>query len=566
VRKLNLKSKLWISCGSLLLILLLVGGIALKTAITTQTLAEKVEFNSHKQDLARDIQLAIEKEKVGGRDALLHDDGKYLTAGRAEFAQKMAELQPLLTSATSHQLFSQIQEENATYSGLVDQAIQKHQAGDQAGAIEIFYGPATKQVRADLKKTTDDLIDWYTKLADDAGKDQVAGNKQAVTVIPVITCLGFLIGIGFAVLVIRSLIASIRPIVSVMESISQHNLCIPDIEVTTDDELGQAGRALNTMKANLSRMVRSITQSAEQLAGATEEIAQGAKQNSTSAHNSEAEQAFQVASAMQEMSATVREVADHAQHASVASERSASSARKGGEMADETLSAMNSIASSTSNAAGRILELGKSSEQIGNIVAVITDIAGQTNLLALNAAIEAARAGEQGSGFAVVAGEVRRLAERTASATQEIAGMIQTIQTETKVAVAAIEEGQREVEVGVRKTGETGQALKEIIGMSDQLGNMVAQIATAASQQNGAAEQITSSISQISGLTQTSSTNADQTAAACGHLSELASELHHLVNEFSLEESVGPAGGRPTDTRFGSGSVLPVNRPRPKAA
>jgi methyl-accepting chemotaxis protein len=289
-----------------------------------------------------------------------------------------------------------------------------------------------------------------------------------------------------------------------MESISQHNLCIPDIEVTTDDELGQAGRALNTMKANLSRMVRSITQSAEQLAGATEEIAQGAKQNSTSAHNSEAEQAFQVASAMQEMSATVREVADHAQHASVASERSASSARKGGEMADETLSAMNSIASSTSNAAGRILELGKSSEQIGNIVAVITDIAGQTNLLALNAAIEAARAGEQGSGFAVVAGEVRRLAERTASATQEIAGMIQTIQTETKVAVAAIEEGQREVEVGVRKTGETGQALKEIIGMSDQLGNMVAQIATAASQQNGAAEQITSSISQISGLTQTS--------------------------------------------------------------
>ena len=192
------------------------------------------------------------------------------------------------------------------------------------------------------------------------------------------------------------------------------------------------------MKGNLSRLVRSITQSAEQLAGATEEIAQGAKQNSSGAH-AEAEQAFQVASAMQEMSATVREVADHAHHASDASSQSATAARKGGEIADETLITMNSIASSTSNAAERILELGKSSEQIGNIVAVITEIAGQTNLLALNAAIEAARAGEQGRGFAVVAGEVRRLAERTAAATQEIAGMIQTIQSETKVPVSAIE-------------------------------------------------------------------------------------------------------------------------------
>ncbi len=565
MKKLSLKAKLWINCGALLLILLLVGGMALKTAINTQTLAATVKFNAHKQNLTAEIQLAIEKEKVGGRDALLHDDNKYLTAARAEFQQKMDELQPLLTSPTSHQLFAAIREQNAKYNRLVDQEIQKHQAGDQPGALEIFNGEEAKQVRADLKKSTDDLIAWYGNLADEASNAQIAGNKSAVSVIPIETCVGFVIGIGIAILVIRSLVASITAIVSVMESISRHNLCIPDIEVTTEDELGQAGRALNAMKANLSRMVRSITQSAEQLAGATEEIAQGARQNSASAH-SEAEQAFQVASAMQEMSATVREVADHAQHASVASEQSASSARKGGEMADETLSTMNSIASSTSNAAGRILELGKSSEQIGNIVAVITDIAGQTNLLALNAAIEAARAGEQGRGFAVVAGEVRRLAERTASATQEIAGMIQTIQTETKVAVAAIEEGQREVEVGVRKTGETGQALKEIIGMSDQLGNMVAQIATAASQQNGAAEQITSSISQISGLTQTSSTNADQTAAACGHLSELASELHRLVNEFCVEESVGPAGERPTDTRFGSGSVLSVNRARPKAA
>ncbi|MGA7809201.1 methyl-accepting chemotaxis protein [Bradyrhizobium sp.] len=566
MKKLSLKAKLWINCGALLLILLLVGGMALKTALTTQTLAGTVKFNTQKQHLGGEMQLAIEKEKVGGRDALLHDDSKYLTAARVEFQQKSDELQPLLTTPTSHQLFAAIQEQNARYDGFVDQALQKQQSGDHAGALEIFYGEGAKQAKLDLKKSTDDLMSWYGNLADKASKDQIAGNKSAVSIIPIMTALGFAIGIGIAIFVIRSLVTSITQIVSVVEAISQHNLCIPDVEVTTNDELGQAGRALNTMKANLSRMVRSITQSAEQLAGATEEISQGAKQNSSSAHG-EAEQAVQVASAMQEMTATVREVADHAEHASVASKQSATSARKGGEIADETLITMNSIATSTSNAASRILELGKSSEKIGNIVAVITEIAGQTNLLALNAAIEAARAGEQGRGFAVVAGEVRRLAERTASATKEIAGMIQTIQTETKVAVSAIEEGQREVEVGVKKTSETGQALKEIIGMSDQVGSMVAQIASAASEQNGAAEQISSSISQISGLTQTSSANADQTAAACGHLSELASELHHLVNEFCVGEATDSVGGRPTGARPGAaGRVQPINRPKPRAA
>jgi len=556
---------MWLNCGGLLVILLAVGVIGYWSAWKTDVLVRAVQLDVQKQNLSAAIELAVEKEKVGGRDAILHDDSTYLTAARANFEQQAAMLQPLLATPRGHRLLAQIRDANAANSRFIDQAIQLNKAGDREKSLDLLYGSSLQQVRADLKNSTVDLTDWNGKLATDAEAEQIASGDRTKALVAIFTTLGAVLGIGIAIFSIRSLVGSIRPIVSVMESISNHNLCIPDIEVTTDDELGQAGRALNTMKANLSRMVRSITQSAEQLAGATEEIAQGAKQNSSSAH-AEAEQAFQVASAMQEMSATVREVADHAQHASTASEQSATSARNGGKIADETLVTMNSIATSTSNAAGRILELGKSSEKIGNIVAVITEIAGQTNLLALNAAIEAARAGEQGRGFAVVAGEVRRLAERTASATKEISAMIKTIQTETKVAVSAIEEGQREVEVGVRKTSETGQALKEIIGMSDQLGNMVAQIATAASEQNGAAEQITSSISQISGLTQTSSANAAQTSEACGHLSRLASDLHRLVGEFRVDDSNEAAGARPTAPRPNTGRVQPINRPKPRAA
>jgi methyl-accepting chemotaxis protein len=541
MKKLSLKSKLWLCCGTLIAILMLVGGIGYYASVTTAALVKTAQFNIKKANISSAIQLAVEKEKVGGRDALLHDDATNLTAAREDFAKNMAELQPLLTSTTSHALFEKIKASNASYCEFVDKAIALHKAGDSAGTMEQFYGAGAQQVRADLKKSMGDLVEWYGGLAAKAQAEQITTTERASTSILAISLIGLCIGIGVAVLVIRSLIGSILPIVYVLTEISNHNLTVADVEVFTKDELGEAGLALNTMKGNLSKLVQSITQSAEQLAAATEEIANGARETHESAR-SEAEQAGQVASAMVEMAATVREVAQHANNASQASQQSAEAARAGGAVADQALTTMGTVAESTSNAADRIADLGKSSEKIGDIVNVITEIAGQTNLLALNAAIEAARAGEQGRGFAVVAGEVRRLAERTAVATQEIAAMIQTIQSGTRTAVEAIEKGSREVEVGVSKTSESGQALTEIIHKSQQVGDMVAQIATAALQQESATELITSSISRISELTQASSEHSGQTANSCVGLSNLAGELRRLVREFCVGEDSECAG------------------------
>jgi methyl-accepting chemotaxis protein len=176
---------------------------------------------------------------------------------------------------------------------------------------------------------------------------------------------------------------------------------------------------------------------------------------------------------------------------------------------------MRSIAESVSSTAKKVDELGQSSDQIGRIIGVIDDIADQTNLLALNAAIEAARAGEQGRGFAVVADEVRKLAERTTKATKEIAEMMRTVQEETKVAVAAMEQGTKQVEEGVTTTSRAGDSLKQIIHMSEQVGEMITHIATAATEQSSATEEINNNMDQIAKLVKESVAGANESAKAC---------------------------------------------------
>jgi methyl-accepting chemotaxis protein len=343
--------------------------------------------------------------------------------------------------------------------------------------------------------------------------------------------------IAVVIFVVRRLV--VKPVsasAALAEEIANNNLTVADIEVTAMDEVGQAVTALNKMKNNLTSVVTAIAGTAEQLASASEEISAGAGQSAESART-QADQTQQVATAMEQMSATVVQVGEQSQKASDSARHATEAAREGGEVAEQTLANMQAINDSTKNVANRIAELGESSEQIGKIVAVINDIADQTNLLALNAAIEAARAGEQGRGFAVVADEVRKLAERTTKSTGEIASMIDSIQAETKNAVQAMETGGRAVQEGVQKTQASGEALRRIIAMSENVNEMITQIATAATEQSATTEQINSNVAQISSSTQESSSAAEQTSKACTELSNLAFDLQKLVSQFKLNSA-----------------------------
>jgi methyl-accepting chemotaxis protein len=307
------------------------------------------------------------------------------------------------------------------------------------------------------------------------------------------------------------------------------------LDFTSHDEIGEAGTAFNVFMDKLQGVMRQVAGNTNQLASATEQISTSASHMAERA-DTQQNQTSQVATAMQQMSSTVLQVSENSNRAAEASRQAAEVAREGGGIVEETLNNMRMIASSVQGTARKMEELGKSSDQIGRIASVIDDIADQTNLLALNAAIEAARAGEQGRGFAVVADEVRRLAERTTTATKEIAQMIKTIQEETKMAVAAMEAGTKQVEQGVQSTSRAGDSLKQIIHMSEQVGEMITHIATAATQQSSATEEVNNNINQIATITREAAAGAQESAKACGDLTALAQNLQSTVSKFKLEE------------------------------
>ncbi len=312
---------------------------------------------------------------------------------------------------------------------------------------------------------------------------------------------------------------------------------IPQVEAEarpTGNEVAQLERGIYRMAASLCGVLAKIHHAAAQVTAASQEIAATASRSSETAQN-QAEKTARVVESIREMSETVAGVNDHSQQAAEAARLAAETARSGGQVVHETLDVMRSIAGSTQAVSAKIGDLGQSTDRIGAIASLISEIAQQTNLLALNAAIEAARAGEQGRGFAVVAGEVRRLAERTASATKEIAEMIGTIQQEAREAVSAMQNGQEQVALGVAKTESCGHALDQIIEMAGRVGDMVAQIATSAAQQSASAVEVNGHVSDIADMNVQSSANARETAAACRDLSSLALGLQQVVGQFKLD-------------------------------
>jgi methyl-accepting chemotaxis protein len=349
---------------------------------------------------------------------------------------------------------------------------------------------------------------------------------------------GMLIGIGvfFVVAFIIQYFLDaivIKPIRKIIASIERSDLN-HSLRSKRADEIGMLlnafGGFVSSIRMTLYKVAdisSSVASSSAEISASTEEIAAGAQEQSS--------QAGEVASAVEEMTKTIVENSKNASETEEVAKKSRETAERGYKVVEDTLTGMRRIADVVRQSAGTVGELGKSSDQIGEIISVIDDIADQTNLLALNAAIEAARAGEQGRGFAVVADEVRKLAERTTKATKEIALMIKKIQSDTGGAVRSMEEGTKEVDEGITLADRAGEALQEIVQTSQKVTDMVAQIAAASEQQSSASEQISKNVEAINSITQETAGGTEQVARAANELNVLTEELRNIISQFHLE-------------------------------
>lgn len=309
-----------------------------------------------------------------------------------------------------------------------------------------------------------------------------------------------------------------------------------DLTVTasvTEDFTGAIADSINYSIDQLRDLVATINQSAEEVASAVQDTQTTARQLAKASEH-QAQQISDASMAVGDMAESIDRVSTHAYESAKVAERAVAIANKGNEVVHNTIHGMDNIREQIQDTAKRIKRLGESSQEIGDIVSLIDDIADQTNILALNAAIQASMAGEAGRGFAVVADEVQRLAERSSSATRQIEALVRAIQADTNEAVISMEQTTAEVVRGARLAQDAGVALAEIEGVSQTLAELILSISDAAQLQTSSAGQISHTMAVIQQITSQTSSGSTATAESIGNLARMASEMRRSVSGFTL--------------------------------
>ena len=357
-------------------------------------------------------------------------------------------------------------------------------------------------------------------------------SAQARTFQLISTLLALLVGVIAAVIITRQITRPLRETLAVVERIASGDLT-QNVTVTRRDELGVLQQGIARMGVTLRDLISGIRDGVTQIASAAEELSAVTEQTSAGV-NSQKIETDQVATAMHEMTATVQEVARNAEEASQAAAAADGEAREGDKVVNEAITQIERLASEVARSTEAMSVLQQESDKIGSVMDVIKAVAEQTNLLALNAAIEAARAGEAGRGFAVVADEVRGLAQRTQKSTEEIEGLVAGLQNGTQQVSAVMNNSRALTDSSVALTRKAGASLENITRTVSNIQSMNQQIAAAAEQQSAVAEEISRSIINVRDVSEQTAAASDETAASSVELARLGGQLQQMVSHFRV--------------------------------
>ncbi|MDT3314583.1 methyl-accepting chemotaxis protein [Pseudomonas sp. rhizo66] len=346
------------------------------------------------------------------------------------------------------------------------------------------------------------------------------------------SALALLVGLLAAWLITRLIVAPLRSVIQVAQQIAAGDLSAT-VEVTRRDEIGQLMLAMQQMGAGLSTIVSGLQAGIEQLASSAQSLSAVTEQTNLEV-SSQKEETEQVATAMNQMTATVHDVARNAEEAALAAQTADDKVESGQQVVRQSMARIEQLADSATSASSSIESLSAEIQNIGTVLGVIKSVAEQTNLLALNAAIEAARAGEQGRGFAVVADEVRALARRTQQSTEEIERLVSALRSAANSSVQQIQSSGELVKLAVSDALQTESALGSIAAAVSLIQQMNQQIAAAAEEQSSVAEEINRSVTSIRASADQSSIAMRGNAASSVELAQLGSELRGMVGHFRL--------------------------------